>query len=53
MNDTVGTILMALAVPVGWGLLSAWLFDRYRDWRQHGRERRQAQRDEASPEVAH
>jgi len=39
MSQTVATILLALAVPVGWGLLSAWLFDRWRDWRRRGRER--------------
>lgn len=48
MSDTVGTILLALVVPVGWGLLSAWLFDRWRAWRRQERERR----DERSPEAA-
>lgn len=52
MNNTVGTILMALIVPVGWGLLSAWLFDRWRAWRQEEQKRRETRGDEASPEAA-
>jgi hypothetical protein len=28
--STLGTVLMALLVPVLWGLLSAWAFDRVR-----------------------
>ncbi len=52
MSNTVGTILMALVVPVGWGLLSAWLFDRWQAWRRQERKRREAHGDEASPEAA-
>lgn len=52
MSNTVGTILTALIVPVGWGLLSAWLFDRWRAWRQ-GRLRREGRGDESSSEGAH
>lgn len=27
----LGNVLLALFVPIGWGLASAWLFDRLRD----------------------
>ncbi len=33
MNTTV-QIVLALVVPIGWGLLSAYLFDRFREHRQ-------------------
>ncbi len=52
MSNTVGTVLMALVVPIGWGLLSAWLFDRWRAWRQQGRKGPEAHGDDSSPEVA-
>ena len=32
--DKVAQIALALIVPIGWGLLSAYLFDRYRAHRQ-------------------
>jgi len=28
--STLGTVLLALIVPVAWGVLSAWLFDKIR-----------------------
>lgn len=31
--NRLGTVLLALAVPLIWGLVSAWVFDRVRDWR--------------------
>jgi len=31
----VWQIILALAIPIGWGLLSAWLFDLWRA-RRHG-----------------
>ena len=31
--QTLGTVLIALLVPLGWGLLSAWAFDRLRQRR--------------------
>jgi hypothetical protein len=52
MSNTVSTIVMALVVPVGWGLLSAWLFDRWRAWRQQERQHPGAHRDDRSPEAA-
>lgn len=52
MDTVLSTVVMALVVPVGWGLLSAWLFDRWRAWRRQERDRRDARRDDRSPEVA-
>ncbi len=31
--NPLGTVLLALAVPLVWGLVSAWAFDRVREWR--------------------
>lgn len=28
--STLGTVILALVVPVAWGLVSAWLFDKVR-----------------------
>jgi hypothetical protein len=33
---SIWTILLALAAPIGWGLLSAWAFDR---WAAHRKAR--------------
>lgn len=49
MNDALGRILMALVIPVGWGLLSAWLFDRWRARRRPERERRNVRGEDRSP----
>ncbi len=30
-QSPLGNVLLALLVPIGWGLLSAWFFDRLRE----------------------
>ena len=30
MDSTLGTILLALIFPIAWGLVTAWLFDKWR-----------------------
>ncbi len=30
LDSALGQVLLALIVPIGWGLLSAWFFDRMR-----------------------
>jgi len=40
----VGQVLIALVVPIGWGLLSAYLFDRFRERRQKRCERPSARK---------
>jgi len=40
-----GRILIALVVPVAWGLLSAWLFERLRPTDKAGAPTRQGRRD--------
>ena len=34
--DTVGTVLLALLFPIGWGMLTAWVFDKVRERRVRG-----------------
>lgn len=31
--NTIATILLTLLVPIAWGLLSAWAFDKWREGR--------------------
>jgi len=52
MNSTVDTIVIALVVPVGWGLLSAWLYDRWRTSREQARQHPGAHRDDRPREAA-
>lgn len=49
MNSTLTSVLTALIIPIGWGLLSAWLFDRWRAWRQPERQQRDVRGDDRSP----
>jgi len=53
MNDTLANILIALIVPVGWGLFSAWLFDHWRARRQQDRQGGDSHRDSDSAQAAH
>jgi hypothetical protein len=41
-NSPLGRVLVALIVPVAWGILSAWLFDRVRARRESAPPRRRA-----------
>jgi hypothetical protein len=52
MSDALASILMALVVPAGWGLLSAWLFDRWRARRRPERQHHDAHGDDRSSGAA-
>ena len=35
--STIGNVLLALVIPLAWGLASAWVSDRLREWHQNRR----------------
>lgn len=46
--NTIAVVLLALLVPIAWGLLSAWAFDKWREGRDgEARPRDTSDRDEA------
>jgi len=42
-STALGQVVLALVVPIGWGLASAWVFDRFRA-------RRPTRADEKTPQ---
>ena len=46
--DAPGWILLTLFVPIIWGLVSAWAFDKFRQWRERRAESRDSSEREGS-----